>query len=1029
MDEETLEDQVGFWSFTLGSEAALARRLEWAGIERSRLGALFASASGECEASPGREATEGDDEPPPSWASTLAELLGGRSAPRAPNAPNAPIAAGETMPFEELLLPMIDRAAVCFEARLPAEHRALLLPEARAAIHRALLVRLAQLGVRAFQAELEAIELPPDPTDPRRRYRALCESLAGAGMADFFARTPVLARLFGLTAERWLTNHLELVARFAEDRRAIEAITGPFEAIAKLEPLIGDPHNGGRTVAILIASSGKKIVYKPKPLDLEALLSSILARVSSESGELDLVGPRILLREGYGWAEFITAAPCADRAAAERFYRRAGMLEAILYVLGATDCHHENLIAAGEHPVLIDAETLLHPEAISFEGVVEAEPLVNSVTRSGMLPAWIVGRAGDPPLDTSALGGANVGLRRQTFKDLNTDTMALVEVDGQPMRLDHRPHLDGRALDPADFEAPLLDGFARMYRFLLLHRDSVVKRFFSELEAQPIRVVFRNTRVYGAIQGHALRAELLSSGVDRSIGLDLLARAYLVSSTRPAIWPVLAEEIRALEDLDVPLFLTAAGDRGITLSDGTRIERCFLRSAFEIMNAQAARLSEQDLGAQQAIIRAALFAWRSRPFEPPPALDPLGPEVATRPNDRLIDAARAIAHSLEAQAMWTESGDPIWIGIELLSEVGRHGYAAVPPALGNGSLGIALFLATLARLTDDVRASQLARAAIRPVEVELAHPDWQRKAPLGGTIGLGATVYGLTRLAALLEDRRLIALAEQAAQLLTAERAGEDQQFDVVSGSAGAVLGLLALQQRTGDPALLARARLFGDRLLAGRTEATESGEPFNVWETVAPLPLTGFSHGAAGIAYALAALHQRSGEAAYRDAAQEAVRFERALFSASARNWPDRRPGAPPFANSWCHGAPGIGLARLGAAAVLGDVEPEVEVAIEKVRSTPLDGIDHLCCGNVGRLELLIAASARLDRPELLDEARRSASQLISRADRSGYQLQPGLPRELSTPGLYQGLSGIGYQLLRLASPDAVPSVLLFEG
>ena len=38
----------------------------------------------------------------------------------------------------------------------------------------------------------------------------------------------------------------------------------------------------------------------------------------------------------------------------KRFYERQGGYLALLYMLQATDFHHENLIAAGEHPVLLD---------------------------------------------------------------------------------------------------------------------------------------------------------------------------------------------------------------------------------------------------------------------------------------------------------------------------------------------------------------------------------------------------------------------------------------------------------------------------------------------------------------------------------------------------------------------------------------------------------------------------------------------------------------------------------------------------
>ena len=38
------------------------------------------------------------------------------------------------------------------------------------------------------------------------------------------------------------------------------------------------------------------------------------------------------------------------------------------------------------------------------------------------------------------------------------------------------------------------------------------------------------------------------------------------------------------------------------------------------------------------------------------------------------------------------------------------------------------------------------------------------------------------------------------------------------------------------------------------------------------------------------------------------------------------------------------------------------------------------------------------------------------------------GVPLAVETPSLMVGLAGMGYQLLRLAAPERVPSVLLLE-
>ena len=54
--------------------------------------------------------------------------------------------------------------------------------------------------------------------------------------------------------------------------------------------------------------------------------------------------------------------------------------------------------------------------------------------------------------------------------------------------------------------------------------------------------------------------------------------------------------------------------------------------------------------------------------------------------------------------------------------------------------------------------------------------------------------------------------------------------------------------------------------------------------------PLTGYSHGAAGIALALLELAARTGAEGFRSAARGAIDYERSLFSSEAGNWPDLR-------------------------------------------------------------------------------------------------------------------------------------------
>src|SRR5258708_33077874 len=117
---------------------------------------------------------------------------------------------------------------------------------------------------------------------------------------------------------------------------------------------------------------------------------------------------------------------------------------------------------------------------------------------------------------------------------------------------------------------------------------------------------------------------------------------------------------------------------------------------------------------------------------------------------------------------------------------------------------------------------------------------------------------------------------------------------------------------------------------------------------------MTGFSHGAAGIAYALLRLYAASGEVRFHEAAEEAINYEQRLFMPNANNWPDLRPranddsGGPAFGVSWCHGAPGIGLARLGGFPMLDtpDIRHHIAAALQSTTQLSLGDLDDMACG-----------------------------------------------------------------------------------
>jgi lantibiotic modifying enzyme len=169
-----------------------------------------------------------------------------------------------------------------------------------------------------------------------------------------------------------------------------------------------------------------------------------------------------------------------------------------------------------------------------------------------------------------------------------------------------------------------------------------------------------------------------------------------------------------------------------------------------------------------------------------------------------------------------------------------------------------------------------------------------------------------------------------------------------------------------------------------------------------------------------------------------DAIAYERRLFDATARNWPDLRVdtasdtvprvGDAQFMSAWCHGAPGVGLARLQALRYCDTLEMRMEID-HALHTTLAEGLGHnhsLCHGDLGKVELVLQAGVLLDEPGWLAEAQRLAGKILASITTHGWRC--GVPQGVETLGLMTALAGIGYGLLRLARPQDVPSVLTLE-
>lgn len=270
----------------------------------------------------------------------------------------------------------------------------------------------------------------------------------------------------------------------------------------------------------------------------------------------------------------------------------------------------------------------------------------------------------------------------------------------------------------------------------------------------------------------------------------------------------------------------------------------------------------------------------------------------------------------------------------------------------------------------------------------------------------------------------------------------EPPMFDVISGVAGAIPVFLDAAARHDRPDLADIAVGFGEFLLESAADMPGDALAWggSVDDPQDP-PLCGYSHGAAGVAAALSDLAGATGDHRFVDAAWRALRYERSLFDPGVANWPDLRSGgagaSPSFVSAWCHGAPGIGIARVrlldgpADSATPGEVPLRDEVAaaigntIESLRGAAAPALANfsMCHGATGNTELLLLASVALGDPSLLELARQVGDHGIGTWATTGSPWPSGNPGFLPTPGLMLGDAGVGLFYLRLFDPSGTPS------
>jgi lantibiotic modifying enzyme len=327
---------------------------------------------------------------------------------------------------------------------------------------------------------------------------------------------------------------------------------------------------------------------------------------------------------------------------------------------------------------------------------------------------------------------------------------------------------------------------------------------------------------------------------------------------------------------------------------------------------------------------------------------------------------------------------------------------------------MALFLASLAKITGKSQWHEYTEQTLIPLQATFADLNSFQQHRIGadiGIAGLGAMIYGLEIISKLLDNSNSRLISQKILECITPELIENDIYFTALNGSAGGILGLLAIAESS--PRALELARKCGNHLVSQKGEANNTPKPI------------GFASGMAGIAYSLLRLYKATGDEIYLEIAKEAITYERLSFDRKLGIWNDFRTNPPKLSMSWANGTTGIGLARLGGISELDtpDIREEISHALQAIKQYSMWGEDDLMWGNCGRIETLIVAANTLNNSDLFKIEKLWGSTL-----QKSQKILVENESHFINPSFLHGVSGVGYTLLRLIYPNLLPCIMLWQ-
>src|SRR5699024_11040872 len=464
------------------------------------------------------------------------------------------------------------------------------------------------------------------------------------------------------------------------------------------------------------------------------------------------------------------------------------------------------------------------------------------------------------------------------------------------------------------------------YKLFYKHHDKLFAEdgALTAFSTVPIRQVFRPTQVYAKLLESSTHPDYLQSEQKRS---ELFLYLKNMTEQISNFTRILQSEMDDLYDYEVPNFIFNVENKDLIDGQGNITKAFFKESELSLIKKKCLQLNDNDLDKQRHYIKMSLATLIKDPWDttsnPNEGIFEKGENSISSPVQRAID----IGEHLYNTAIISSKNEATWLNLNFNNDGGLD-LSLSGLDLYNGVLGYTLFLGQLAKETNSPKYKKLARKSLNTV-LNTINDQSYTPSSVSAFSGHFSIIYSLLYLSKLWDDKKLL---DKCYELFPSidSLSVEDEEMDLIAGLSGAIIVSIQIYKHTSFKQALTFADKYGMEIV--RRLKGQKLKDMTL--------LTGFSHGASGMCWALLELFSMTKKHIYFDTAQNILSYERRFFNKQRNNWKDLRPSTKEDLDPvyWCHGAAGIGLSRVLMKNLIQDTHMnfEIDVAMEKIIEQP---------------------------------------------------------------------------------------------